>query len=168
MDWRSKDGRALLRAAYPEGYVSRHGIMTLSGLTMAGKEDAHIDSEMAFYSAIGPFRSDEQVDGDSLDALLPMPDPADVATWACLLDDLANTRFGTQGPRDADGNEIPCLGRALIQWVRDITTLGWALVQVYPTKIREDFLPGTYGIADPAEALVRAKIHALECRAKEP
>lgn len=172
MDWRSKEGRALLRAAYPEGYVSQRGVMTLSGLTMAGNEDAHIDSEIAFYSAVWPFRSGEGEDDDYdwkvLDALLPMPDPADAATWACLLSDLADARYGTQGPRGTDGNAVPCLGRALVQQVRDIVTLGWALIQVYPTKIREDFLPGTYGIADPAEALVRAKIHALECRTKEP
>lgn len=195
MDWRSKEGVALLLAAYPDGVLARRGVMSIGPTpawgwlcvapwSYSGGSDTSGPPEVdpwakSSWCRVGEdgsdypqtlFRSGAD-NGSGLQGphsggiLLPMPDPADTATWACLLSDLADARYGTQGPRD--GNMIPCLGRALVQQVRDIVTLGWALIQVYPTKIQEDFLPGTYGIADPAEALVRAKIHALECRAKE-
>lgn len=202
MDWRSKEGRALLWAAYPDGVLAMRGVMSI-GPTPAwgwlcvapwshsGGSDTSKPPEVdpwakSSWCRVGEdgsdypqtlFRSGAD-NGSGLQAphsgglLLPMPDPADVATWACLQLDLARTSSRLARAREAMNQ--PLVG---FYWFRVESAepgscppgMGHWCLNIYDAGgyCTEDFyLPET--VTDPAEALVRAKIHALECRAKEP
>jgi len=164
MDWNSKEGRALLRAAYPAGYLAVRGVLTVGGwqccyatlydggpLWVEPTGDKFLPDrwrrpgELAFNGAV---RRGE---------LLPMPDPADVATWAALLADLATTPPGsdpegryTMAPVGltwcADGNKRGCEALPLACW-----NLCDAYGTVHSYVIDSD-------TDDPAEALVHARI----------
>lgn len=172
MDWFSKEGRALLRQAFPAGYFAGRGVFTLgryqcegrTGLSRAFSTGCAPVKARADFGSTGipvnnvqaPIFADVLAAGD----LLPLPDPEDVATWACLLAELArrqgvvdrpyepNTGWAwTQGPND--GKRLP--GEPPY-WTLVVTSgQGWVSRNIHD-------LPQS----DPAEALVAALIQGRE------
>ena len=94
MDWSSEEGRALLFKAWPDGYLPARGAVTVGRWTCAFADSSDCfefvkepdGSLLANAVVVDPSIPSEVA---SSGALLPLPDPADRATWACLLGDLA-------------------------------------------------------------------------------
>lgn len=165
MDWNSEEGRALLRAAYPDGYLAMRGVLTVGGWeyglggfkpSQQGPVPTRCDvgaQGLQLHNVRAPaFR--HIVDGGDL---LPNPDPTDHATWACLLHDFAAAAGGVLSYSTQIG----------LLWYSLPTEGGtvWALATIEydgpePTHQVIDyygpFLTAT-GTNDPAEALVRAR-----------
>lgn len=87
MDWTSVEGDKLLWEAWPAGYLATRGVLTVGGWTCY---------EPGFIGSLGGWRWIHPQTGLSNIAeshkagdLLPLPDPADVATWSALIEDLA-------------------------------------------------------------------------------
>lgn len=110
MDWNSEEGRALLWKAYPDGYLAKRGVLTVGGWQCVADGQNRPEPYILF---LPPKRNSSpeilwlphQNTGPLVDAiprgdLLPLPDPSDPATWACLLQDLAEAsgRFEHQRP----------------------------------------------------------------------
>lgn len=94
MNWNSAEGRALLWRAWPEGALWTRGVRTMGGWTCVREDHEHNDKpELVFVPETrgrprsGTTRGDQAL---AAGLLLPNPDPSDVATWACLLADLAD------------------------------------------------------------------------------
>ena len=164
MNWNSKEGRALLWRAYPEGYLAMRGVLTVGGWTYAG-ETAHPNPH--YNSTIWARPGRFAADGTLLDRcvpmsrsvprqnmgppcnvaaggdFLPLPDPADHATWACLLADLA------------EASEACSAGEMGLALVQDIA--GWDLRSQWSKCL----VGWSIDTDDPAEALVlaRARLH---------
>lgn len=88
MDWNSKEGRDLLWKAYPDGYLAKRGVMTVGGWTYIGFDGRHSwvrEPSEQYINSECDLTKIYEGRGD----LLPLPDPSDTATWACLLEDLA-------------------------------------------------------------------------------
>jgi len=145
--------KELLWKAWPEGYLAIRGVGTIAGwqcvktdrtFTIYGHREA--EAEIVFRDGMTSLHSSQAVErGD----LLPNVDPTDIATWACLLQDLAQAR----GLSD-------CFG---LTW-RRMTSTRWEVSgyerrgAVFSCQSVE-FNTDTY---DPAEALVRARIQLRE------
>jgi len=90
----------LLWRAWPDGYLPMRGVSTVGGWVCMGAKPAH--ALATFRTRNGPLevlapstRTALSGDTDSVSlgiiragALLPLVDPADIATWACLVHDL--------------------------------------------------------------------------------
>ena len=91
----------LLRQAYPLGYLPMRGVLTVGGWVCVATTDAGTSrwydyasqQTVTHYSSVGWDNGAPHAAGD----LLPLVDPADTATWACLLADLAEAAFGEPG-----------------------------------------------------------------------
>ena len=109
MDWHSIEGYRLLIQAYPLRFLSTRGVFTVGGWMTVAVTANYVD----FYLPEGPGRAPacfrHYFDHDprrqhskttplDLGELLPLPDPADPATWACLLADLWQARRGAGLP----------------------------------------------------------------------
>jgi hypothetical protein len=93
--------RELLRRAWPDGYLAMRGVLTVGGWTCCGvapPDDGDGEERVAWWHAHGGKRPAlRMAEGD----LLPAVDPADTATWACLLRDLADAVWpGEAAPVD--------------------------------------------------------------------
>jgi len=111
MDWNSEEGRALLWKAYPDGYLARRGVLTVGGWQCVEGEEGEDEEDGDTSSWWRPIPDNDGLTElgllrDLPDArvnagdLLPLPDPTDTATWACLLQDLAeaSNRFEHRKP----------------------------------------------------------------------
>ena len=103
MDWTSGKGLDLLKRAYPSRFLPRRGVLCLEGWTVdatdsfatfsLGFDSPTFTIDLAKMKIAEVYRIDRQHAskiwrrGD----LLPKPDVRDRATWACMLDDLAQT-----------------------------------------------------------------------------
>lgn len=110
MNWNSKEGRALLRKAYPDGYLAKRGVLTVGGwqcveaigetyewgVTSRWKRNEPASDGLVELGLLQELPDARVNAGD----LLPLPDPTDTATWACLLQDLAeaSNRFEHRKP----------------------------------------------------------------------
>lgn len=169
--------RDLLRRAWPDGFLSARGVRTIGGWTCLGRvlsadkfwKQADFwsapdmtslygrvcsNGEIVGYGSASPFNVTPWVDARRTGDLLPRVDPEDVATWACLLDDLARAAdLPTEGRRVAFEKTAGC--RRLKSWVVHSASFG------VPRDTRSMPL-GMEDIFDPAEALVRARVRLRE------
>jgi len=179
MDWQGEEGRKLLRQAYPDGYLAMCGVRTIGNLLCVNDLCAggHIawrfacGAELRYFPSQGWIRSKSKLlpsddflsDGD----LLPLPGPADHATWACLLADLARAKM--PGLPEPPWNSV--------SWYP--SPKGWAisvqLVKRHKSKFgpwssrasadwRRYFNVNGTDIPDPAEALVLARAQLREVK----
>jgi hypothetical protein len=159
MDWRSTEGIRLLHAAFPHGYLPAKGHTTLGGyVCVYGDGDSqakYIDPsrvQRGGFNVNDPIHARWFLD-DKPDALLPDPDPTDVATWALLKAELARRGpFTGEVAISTDYDLDPT--RALI-WRKD--AYYWQLMDWRGTSHWYDDIK----THDPAEALVRALAHCL-------
>jgi len=146
VNWNSKEGRALLLRAYPAGYLAVRGVLTLGGWTPGSQ---------GFIGSLGGWRWHNPnnawssvvvacAHGD----LLPLPDPADHATWACLLADLA-----AAGPPVEDPEGRYTMTPGGLTWRAD-GHRRWNLADAWRTVYSYVIDSDT---DDPAEALVHAR-----------
>lgn len=154
MDWNSEEGRALLWKAYPDGYLDKRGVQTVAGWTYLGGEA---------WAAPGCYTIQDldsvRYPGHPLPKgdLLPLPDPMDAATWACLLQDLAEASGRFE-------HRKPWVGFTLNLWIDDPAPEGlrWWVLTVHDTGGRSFLnflLSADVSDADGgAEALVHARI----------
>lgn len=162
MDWHSEEGKALLRQAYPDGWLPVRGVFTLGNYLCLEPPDEQ--GGPLFFSLGTRMGEIEVVEELHLTEtrFLPMPNLSDGATWVALLSDLAaalyipnrpdepNSGYCWQQVGDLLEGEPPC-------WRLTVaSTFGWTNRQLYgiPT-------------GDSAEALIRARarMRSLE---KEP
>ena len=167
MDWNSEEGRKLLRAAYPRGGEEVHGLhMTVGGwirlpsggwIAAPGAAPSNRDESRGSYRYA---QDDGNTVGRNVDSgdLLPLPDPSDVATWACLLVDLLHA---------ARGAVVEGYNHCGLSWIREkrhtddgrrvytLWTLTFGSAMLWDVEIDTD---------DPAEALVRARAGLREQR----
>jgi len=94
MNWSSEEGRELLWRAYPDGYIAMRGVHTVGGWTCIARP-ARLDVAV-FRQLNDPMEVWVGADPDSASMslvrsgdLLPLPDPGDPATWACMQANLA-------------------------------------------------------------------------------
>lgn len=168
VDWRSPNGLRYLREAHPDGHLAARGVHTVGGYVCVDVEscgDAHF-----LHPEGGPTlvmgrgrrsicarfnRGNRLTDGP--DALLPMPDPADAATWACLLADLADA-LGV--PNRPDEPNVGYLWHRLSDEERlDGEPPGW-LLYVQSSGGWTDRRVHDVDVEDPAHALVIARARA--------
>ena len=166
MDWRSDEGSSLLRRAYPDGFLARRGVLTLGGLLVTSVEDSKFSRQRVtfshgtngylvferrrgdFFTTAGVFTNARAWESLRRGELLPLPDTADPATWACLLADL---QFSVWQCESINPVWFPMSRRDGC----------WRLASVLsksnggPAGPHRDFDTDTQ---DPTEALVRAKI----------
>jgi len=175
MDWASDRGRALLRRAWPDGHLVIRSVFTVGGYSMSGTaplklHDVGFGQAESWIDVVFDMDGAEAYAAWMTGGLLPLPDPADHATWACLLADLAQAEGFPRGSR-VHGPPIvpPYTG---LSWSRDEHGV-WILRCVtrpigtcdcgcmpMTTQVRSfRFLTDT---DDPAEALVRARIQLRE------
>ena len=90
MDWNSKEGRTLLWAAYPAGFLEVRGVFTVGGWLYTG-----VDQRWLYPDAGGAPSGRKHAPSHAIfeqyrlhGDLLPLPDPNDPATWAALLNDV--------------------------------------------------------------------------------
>lgn len=184
MDWRSEEGRALLRRAYPAGFLAARGVTTVGGWTCVRvrNEDETVVGLVGLaawmlyaegYGFLGPcftaiHRGDyigvagaSVEDGmvqDRIHAaflagdLLPLPDPADPATWACLLADL-----GGHGDDPGIGYAWSSNSPSYVQSSVRSTKKQWYLRCF--TQRRERLFCFAIEESDPAVALIQARAH---------
>jgi len=83
--------KELLWRAYPDGYLAMRGVSSVEGWLCSGSNEkaSHWLNKVYTHETIlhegGPYHQSRD-QGD----LLPNVDPADAATWACLLQDLSS------------------------------------------------------------------------------
>jgi len=193
IDWRSSEGIALLRQAYPCGYLATRGVLTLGGWVCRGSGDADeggewelptafVDSDgkpcrtgalrphqFTWWKRWGNFTncSSDFYDLRDTGALLPLPDPRDVSTWAALLWSLGSACAEVQPLLNQRNPQVTGLG-----WMRQkppgVDHHAWWLTV---TNARAAFFHSTQPFyldtPDPAEALVRAVIQARILRGQE-
>jgi hypothetical protein len=146
----------LLRRAWPAGYLLRVGLQTEGGWMCTGSgadvsRYIHLESQITGYLKQGRFYvqgSPSFAVGGATD-LLPLVDPAEVATWALLKVELARLAWPessifpnltwTYWPEDGGVWDLDALG---------VVGEARALVRSFPDL----------GTSDPAEALVLALI----------
>lgn len=171
MDWRSEEGKALLWKAYPEGYLAMRGVLTVGGWWCVHEIDGGDPDAGAgvFACSAGRFTPARLWPDGVKDAirlpvsmcaatltcgdLLPLLDPGDPATWACLKQALA----------DAAGSDAVGL-----LWLK--LEHGWSMATAR-TMVGEDCYRmhavasfSNIDTEDPAEALVRALIQLRQIR----
>lgn len=173
-------GKELLWRAWPDGYLAQRGVQTVGGLTCV---DILSPVEgLAFLCQAGTFTilDDSAHTKRVLQAgeLLPLVDVSDVATWACLLADLAKA---TQ-VRWHDG-DIRWLRIGVKTWFLDVPPRDHRkpLNSLAAATARDDHATtaalmedrGTYlyefhiDTDDPALALVKARIQLREAETEE-
>ena len=158
--------RELLWRAFPDGYLAMRGVATVGGwqCIVAFRDGNPNSGSGIFYSSAGHFytmcwpegvkdamRVPEVLASAALNRgdLLPNVDPADTATWACLLAELGRTA-GLQEWRTLD-------------FYRDGTKHRWMLWAFRPGSSETRAFRGPlFDTDDPALALVRALIHLRE------
>lgn len=198
MDWKSEEGRALLRRAYPNGHLPRPGINTLGEWTclrgsgeggravgsfvrmdvaysLAGADLEAIDrrrcvaeidvggSHIVNHAAIS--LEDARKVRSSGD-LLPFPDIADRASWACLCDELARAyaRGHAWEIQDVVQAMVTCQSmNSPTAWY--LTFLRGNLAQVSNHFL--SFPAGMHPGEDIARALVLARIYLREAEIKK-
>ncbi len=164
-------GKELLWKAWPKGYLAARGVRTVGGWTCMGLvENEHKfwmradfwmapdmislygrcrdDGEILGYGNASPLNVSPWTTARKAGDLLPNVDPADRATWACLLQDLAEAAF-------VRSSEKLNPKRALDFHHWDgcwVVSNGVLVVQKFP-NIDTD---------NPAEALVLARIQLRE------
>ena len=186
MDWNSEEGKALLWKAWPDGYLAMRGVTALNGAVCVRvfkcRMSRGVELHPCFYlpgpDAIPgkgrPSRSavltpdgaqgygasavwwDEQWDDNWL---LPHPDPADHATWACLLADLA--KADGLHALDVIGDGSVVVGHFLTINVDLDNVATCTLTAVTQDGIRHSSF-WRVATEDPAEALVRVRIRVRE------
>lgn len=158
--------RELLWKAWPDGYLARRGVSTVGGWLYDGfrwrKQSTNVEGA---YLRQTPPEPGEIRSGD----LLPAVDPADTATWATLLLDLADARGWT------GGDSSPVVTGLTWVDVRDHGVTSWVLRVHFGLHwdhhrgrhvVHETYTFGStrdsdMEIYDPTLALVRARI---QCR----
>lgn len=170
MDWNSEEGRALLWKAYPAGYLGKRGVLTVGGWQcFSVYKDRAVWTAPLNYSYDARqtlwFTGEDHLRGVAHRAsqgdLLPLPDPSDPATWACLLQDLAEASGRFE-------HRKPWVGLAFDLWPDAPEPPGFYcwLLTVHDTGGRSfaSFtLPASITDADGgAEALVQARIRLRE------
>ena len=95
MDWRSSEGKMVLRAAYPYGYLQARGVKTLGGWTAL--ENAWLRPNLTVAAA--PYTGDDSIHHAALVGDL-LPDPTDATTWTLMVQDLAEAASPATGPWD--------------------------------------------------------------------
>ncbi len=150
--------RELLFRAWPDGYLARRGVSTVGGWLCEGdtfyRHNDEGDPSRVVVSA-AKRRSTLSNEGfPLLDAgdLLPNVDPTDPATWACLLQDLAEA---SRSPTD----------RYDLTWSN--TDKGWRLF--WQHRSMSNITGRAYfdiDTDDPTLALVRARIQLQEATGK--
>jgi len=156
----------LLHKAYPRGFLAMRGVLTVGGWTSLGKADTplvkvpgtmwwHPDPNRrcgALWEGWPQGSHKEVVAALAAGDLLPLVDPAETATWACLLADLAEAAFGEPG---TDGLRIrPSSGNG-DRW----TIMGSsAPAPKTGNRMGLSVVMGIVPTLDPALALVRMRI----------
>ncbi len=140
----------LLRKAWPEGFLAMQGVSTVGGWIFVNICWANLGDGQSFTS-----RHDQAA--VSAGDLLPNVDPADTATWACLLRDLA----------DAAGSSS--LNLVWMRKDRAHYPEGHRVMWILKNE-REDGCIRCFYIDtdDPAEALVLARIQLRKAGAPKP
>jgi hypothetical protein len=153
--------RDLLRAAWPDGYLPMRGVRTVEGWTcvrggdgslwLAPEEhEARRLGPWPIYGFVGGKPCHDLGDAHAAGDLLPAVDPADPATWACLLHDLADATWPTRNAK--------CRSDV---WLRQGTRGGWVVCAAFLTEEMYVFtLQEPVEIEptdDPAFALVRIR-----------
>lgn len=174
--------RDLLRRAWPKGYLAARGARTVGGWTCMGLvENEHKfwmradfwvapdmislygrcrdDGEILGYGNASPLNVSPWTTARKAGDLLPSVDPADRATWACLLADLAAAAGVPERPL-----QIPGLYQYKDGWGLNVTWQGDKGPEQLGMMV---LLPwGTYRFAadtdDPTLALVLARIQLRE------
>lgn len=153
--WKSEESRALLRQAWPDGYLAVRGVQTVGGLLVL--DSSHYKCASFWEpSDRGLVLVGDLADDLAAGRLLPLPDPTDTATWACLLADLDDA---TGAPPLAANETVT--GRC---WVaRDADNGGylfWYLITMtdFENRYLKRFDPACE--SDTARALIRARIDA--------
>lgn len=82
MDWKSEEGRRLLRAAYPSGVLDAEGVKGLNGLRRLSMTWARESPGWDGPMLCGPDYPEDLRSGGLL------PDPTDLATWALMKHEL--------------------------------------------------------------------------------
>ena len=152
--------RFLLQKAYPLGYLPMRGVLTVGGwachstptpmLSRWSPAFEHGDEKLLSLR-VGLERENDG-GATARGELLPLVDPADTATWACLLADLAEAAFGEPGtdglrirPSSANGDRWTIMGSS-------------APAPKTGNRLGLSLLIGIVPTLDPALALVRMRI----------
>lgn len=161
MDWTSQEGRALLWAAYPEGYVALRGVLTVGGWQCVDVDTPSDGDRTSGWRRIQP-DAEGLMDLGLLEGLpdarvnagecLPLPCLEDTATWVCLLREFAEAHQG-QMARRAQGS---CGFSWVQEWDQNDRAPYWIL-RVYSRLLAWHSPPYAIDCEDPAEALVRAR-----------
>lgn len=160
MDWTTNKGLTLLQEAYPDGYVPLRGVLTVGGWYCVETQDQdgvsgwnRADPDRDGLTDLGLLKDlpDARVNSG---ALLPLPDPADTATWACLLQEFVQAE-DVRFPRTPLAS--PVTGHAWVQrWDPDARDNYWQAI-AYSRLFRREGKPHYIDCDDPAEALIRAR-----------
>ena len=148
MNWKSEEGRALLRRAWPEGYLAMRGVLTVDNCVCVEASAGHVtfwagmDTEYSYPD--GPAKL------LACGSFLPNPDPFVHATWACLKADLARAVGWT------DATELIWCQMMLMD-----DSVQWCLSKKEDNR-KSVLVHFDIRTNDPAEALVRARIQVRE------
>lgn len=156
MDWQSDEGKALLWKAYPDGYLSTRGVHTLHRYECISSDQKacwiqwsgeRVERTGDAWRVNGTPTSQSRAHRQG--GLLPLPDVTDGATWACLLQDLAQAL----GWPDCSN----------LVWVARVSMYKgmWFLARAIPGPAWEGARDFVLATEDAAEALVRAKIQIV-------
>lgn len=99
MDWNSNEGYSLLKSAYPLGYLPLCGVSTVGGYVCVrapGRNGVAVWSgtdpqtgKLRWPVSLKERMTMAKTTPADVGDLLPLPDPNNHATWACLLADMA-------------------------------------------------------------------------------
>ena len=151
-----------LARAWPDGWLAMCGVQTISGWTCIreGVSPLFVMPSLTspptvhwYVTDPNTFRSSEHAPSVRYGELLPNVDPADTATWACLLADLA-----IAAGLPTEGSVITFTCRKSFSGQKH-----WRLLCENPIEPRNG-ISTAFGIDtdDPAEALVWARIQLRE------
>lgn len=165
--------KALLWRAWPDGYLAVRGVQTLGGDTLAGGEEKGLPA-VAGDDAVRDWgwRCLVLEEQKKAGKLFPRVDSSDVATWACLLHDLARAaKWSPSSPqlfldRPANYGELWLLADADGGFYRLPVVYGdpewWADLSPAVQEHYRQHAQGGVATLELEEALVRARIHVRE------
>jgi len=148
--------RRQLRKAWPDGYLDVRGVRTVGGWERNAVEWI-APGEQAHEHVARTYSTEELTEVIRKGELLPDVDPADTATWACCLEDLARAAHFVPSVLTSKGIVTGILW-GLGSKERSPQEDGWKLAVLADGG--ELFDHTFYGIdtTDPARALVLARI----------
>jgi hypothetical protein len=171
--------KALLRLAWPDGYLAMRGVLTVGGWTCLGPslnpahrgESVWLDpaqlglwvrdpeGQIWAYGSASPFDYTPFLKALEEGDLLPNVDPEDTATWAACLADLA-TVAGWTG-KDATGERAIVTGYTWGDWL-DQGVTHWTLTVAWNNGRLKSSYTFDLDTDDPALALVLALVEAAQ------